>query len=83
MPAARQAHHFNSTGIAVIAVLSLFILFFGVTAIIENKSPENLSTVWTTVSGFINFIQYHFMILAGALGLTFSVWMFTQNSFRR
>lgn len=62
-----------------IIALSLFIIFFGVSGIIEHKSPDNLASLATLGSGFITYFEYHVLIICGALSVTFAVWFVRKN----
>lgn len=55
---------------STILVLSIIMLFVGIIGIITNKSPENLASLATLSSSFIIYIEYHLLIIAGALGIT-------------
>ena len=76
----KQSHCFSNVELLPLLLISLVLLYAGVTGIIENKSPENLSSVWVTMVGFFTFIQYHLLILAGALAFTFGTWLFTNRN---
>ena len=75
----KRPHCFSNVELLPLLLISLILLYAGVTGIIENKSPENLSSVWITMVGFFTYIQYHLLILAGALSFTFVIWLFTQK----
>ena len=76
----KQPHCFSNVELLPLLLISLVLLYAGVTGIIENKSPENLSSVWVTMVGFFAYIQYHLLILAGALAFTFGIWLFTNKN---
>ena len=76
----QRAHCFSNVELLPLLLISLTLLYVGVTGIIENKSPENISSVSVTMIGFFNFIQYHLLILAGALGCTYGIWLFTNKN---
>ena len=77
----KQAHEFMNinfepflkTVYSILFTLSLFVIFYGVSGIIEHKSPEDLASLATLSSGFITHFKYHALIISGALCLTFSV----------
>ena len=73
-------HCLSNIELLQVLLFSLVLLYSGVSGIIENKSPENLSSVWITMSGFFVHIKYHLLILSGALALTFSIWLFTNKN---
>ena len=75
-----RQHGFDSVELIPLLLFSLLLLYIGVTGIIENKSPENLSSVGVIMAGFFTYFKYHVLILAGALALTFSVWLFSNKS---
>lgn len=76
----KQSHCLSHIEMLSFLLISLVLLYTGVTGIIENKSPENLSSVWTTMAGFFTYFQYHLLILFGALTFTFGTWLFTNNN---
>lgn len=76
----QQSPCYSHVELLPVLLVSLVLLYTGVSGIIENKSPENLSSVWITMVGFFNYIQYHLLILAGALALTFVIWLFTNKN---
>lgn len=53
-----------------ILVLSIIMLSVGIIGIITNKSPENLVSLATLSDSFILYIEYHILVIAGALGIT-------------
>lgn len=53
-----------------ILVLSIIMLSIGIIGIITNKSPENLVSLATLSGSFILYIEYHILVIAGALGIT-------------
>jgi len=59
--------------------MSLLVLFFGVTGIIENKSPENLASLNSLSTSFITYFEYHALIITGALGFTLAVWFMEHH----
>jgi len=59
-------------------VLSFMLVVFGVSGIIEFKSPENLSTITTLAEGFVYHFEYHILIIAGALCFTYFLWLFSK-----
>jgi len=65
----------------ILLTLSLFVIFYGVSGIIEHKSPENLASIVTLSYSFINYIEYHALIFFGALCFTFSA-SFIRKNFR-
>ena len=65
-------------GVIILMLISIFILFFGVFGIVENKTPRNLESISTLGISFITYIEYNMMIFMGALGITLAAW-FTQN----
>ena len=71
---------FNNLELIPLLLFSLLLLYIGVTGIIENKSPENLSSVGVVMAGFFTYIKYHVLIMAGALTFTFSIWLFSNKS---
>jgi len=76
----KRPHCLSNVELLPLLLFSLVLLYVGVTGIIENKSPENLSSVWVTMVGFFTYIQYHLLILAGALVFTFGIWLFTNKN---
>lgn len=70
---------FSKTVYSLLFALSLFAIFFGVSGIIEYKSPENLASLVTLSSGFINYIEYHALIVSGALCFVFSACLMRKN----
>jgi len=66
--------------IAILFVpLPLFMLFSGTTGIIEKNSPEHLATISSMGSSFFNSFEMHSLILAGAFGITFIIWVITRK----
>lgn len=66
--------------IAIIFIpLPLFMLFSGTTGIIEKDSPEQLATISSMGSSFFNSFGMHSLIILGALGITFIVWVITRK----
>lgn len=63
----------------LILPLPIFMLITGIAGIIEQQSPENLASLSSVGSGFFSFLEMHFLIIAGALGVTFIVWFLTRN----
>ena len=55
---------------------SIIMFVYGISGIIEHKSPHNLQSALTLMGGFIMYFEYHLMIILGALGSTFSIWYF-------
>lgn len=76
----KQIHSLSHVELLPLLLFSLVLLYAGVTGIIENKSPENLSSVWSTMVGFFSYFQYHMLILSGALAFTFGTWLFINNN---
>lgn len=70
---------FLKTVHTILFTLSLFVIFFGVSGIIEHKSPENLASLTTLGSGFITYFEYHALIIFGALCFTFSLWFMRKD----
>lgn len=64
---------------AIFSILSLFMIYIGVSGIIEYKSPEYLASLATLSSGFMMYFEHHALIIFGALGFTFSVWFAGKN----
>lgn len=75
----KQSNYFSHFELLPLLLFSLMLLYVGIAGIIENKSPENLSSVWSTMVGFFTYFQYHLLILSGALTFTFGIWLFTNN----
>ena len=75
----KRPHCYSNIKLLPILLISLVLLYAGVSGIIENKSPENLSSVLITMTGFFVYIQYHLLILTGALALTFGIWLFSNK----
>ncbi|WP_214660644.1 hypothetical protein [sulfur-oxidizing endosymbiont of Gigantopelta aegis] len=46
---------------------------------IKNESPDSLASLSSIGSGFFHFPGMHSLIIVGALGLTFIVWLLTRN----
>lgn len=63
----------------IIFSLSAFVIFFGVSGIIEHKSPENLGSITALGSGFFVYFKYHALILFGALCFTISMWFMRKK----
>ena len=61
-------------------ILSLLVIFFGVSGIIEHKSPEDLASLSILSSSFIHYFEYHALIIVGALSLTFSMYFLGKKS---
>ncbi len=59
--------------------LPLFMLITGTEGIIENESPENLASLSTLRSGLVDFLNMHTLIIFGAFGLTFMIWLITRK----
>lgn len=57
----------------------LLMLFTGIEGIIKHESPERLASLGSVGSGFFVFINMHSLIIFGALGITFIVWLFTRK----
>jgi hypothetical protein len=76
----KRPHCFSNVELLPFLLISLVLLYSGVTGIIENASPENLSSVGVTMVGFFAYIQYHLLILGGALAFTFGIWLFTNKN---
>ena len=74
------SHESFSRIIYTILALSLFVIFFGVSGIIEHKSPDNLASLTTLSSAFITYFKYHILIICGALCFTFAVWFMRNDS---
>lgn len=55
-------------------IISGAVLIFGVLGITEHKSPKNLNSLTSLISSVITYIEYHVMIVFGALGVTLSIW---------
>lgn len=70
---------FSKIVYTILFTLSLFVIFFGISGIIEHKSPENLASLTTLSSGFITYFEYHALIIFGALCFTFSMWFMRKN----
>lgn len=58
---------------------SLLSLFFGVAGIVEHKSPASMANMGTLANGFFSLFEYHLLIMTGALGSTFSVWLMDRH----
>ncbi len=65
--------------IILLMPIPLFMLFTGIEGLIEQESPENLASLGTIGSGFLNFLEMHSLIIIGALGITFIIWFLTRN----
>jgi hypothetical protein len=65
--------------IAILLTISIATLFFGLFHLIENKSPENLVSLQVLSLSFITYFKYHLMVIAGAFGITFSLWLKDQH----
>lgn len=76
----KRSHCFSNIELLPLLLFSLVLLYAGVAGIIENKSPESLASVWATMVGFFTYIQYHLLILAGALAFTFGIWLFSNKN---
>ena len=70
---------FSKTVYTMFFALSLLVIFFGVSGIIEHKSPENLASLASLGSGFITHFEYHALIIFGALCFTFSIWFMRKD----
>ena len=60
-------------------ISSIIVLFIGIFGLIEHKSPHNLASISTLGLSFFIYIEYHIMIILGALGSVLSTWTI-QNS---
>ena len=60
--------------------LSVFIIFSGISGIIEHKSPEVMASLSTLGNSFFAYFKYHALIIIGALSLTFSIWFLGHHS---
>ena len=69
----------NDLTILLLYGISVFIIFMGVWGIIEYKSPVNLSTFPSLLEAFFANIQYHLLIIFGALIFTLSTWLASNN----
>jgi hypothetical protein len=72
----------NSTSklfISILLVVSVLTLFFGIFNLIENKSPEYLASIQTLSLSFVTYFKYHIMVIAGAFGITLSIWLNEQK----
>lgn len=76
----KRSFCFSNVDLLPLLLFSLVLLYLGVNGIIENDSPENLSSVWVTMVGFFSYIQYHLLILAGALTFTLAFWLFSNKN---
>jgi len=77
-----QHDHDDSLWPAVIFVIlgmSFLILSFGVSGIVENKTPESMATIGTLTSSFFQYIEYHALIVTGALGFIFAAWLMERD----
>lgn len=61
-------------------VLSVFMIFLGVSGIIEHKSPTSLASMATLSSDFFVHIKYHVLIISGALCFTFTACFIRNDS---
>lgn len=59
--------------------LPIFMLITGIEGIIKHESPESLASLGSISSGFFSFINMHSLIIFGALGITFIVWLITRK----
>ena len=60
--------------ILILFTLGLFMLAMGISGIIETMSPTAYSTFKILVESIYKDIQFHILILYGALALSFSIW---------
>ena len=65
--------------VILILPIFVFLLFNGINAMILQNSPENLESMSTLGFSFVTFLDLHFRILFGALGITFVIWFFTRK----
>jgi len=72
-----------SAFIPVLSVISLMVLFFGISGIVENKSPVNMASVSTLGLSFVTYFEYHILIIMGALGFTSSLWYLGRDRRRK
>ncbi|MFK5893708.1 MAG: hypothetical protein QM504_10855 [Pseudomonadota bacterium] len=72
--------HLPQQVLAILAILSFLLIIIGIDTIINNFSPENLSTYSTLIDGFFNNIGGHAFILIGALLYTVIIWDLTRDS---
>ncbi len=61
----------------------LLFLIIGTKGIIEKDSPENLGSINSLSQSFFNYFEMHTLIISGALGITFIVWLFTRNMWHK
>lgn len=64
---------------AIFFILSVSMIFIGVSGIIEFKSPDSLGSLAMLSSAFFNHFEYHVLIILGALIFTLSVWFIRKN----
>ena len=72
-------HHLLKKITMLLILLPLFMLISGIKGIIEQESPDNLASLGSVGSAFLNFIDMHVLIIAGAFGVTFIIWFLTRN----
>ncbi|MCU7834286.1 MAG: hypothetical protein KZQ83_03450 [gamma proteobacterium symbiont of Taylorina sp.] len=65
--------------ILAIFMLSFVTLFFGVSGIIEHKSPADIASLTLLGSSFMSYFEYHALIIIGALSLTLSIWFLERE----
>lgn len=63
----------------LLILLPLFMLITGIKGIIEQQSPDNLASLNSVGFSFMNFFDMHFLIIAGAFGVTFIIWFLTRK----
>ena len=59
--------------------IPLSMLAAGTEGLIEVEPPDNLASLGAISSGFFNFLALHSLILSGAFGVTFIVWLLTKK----
>ena len=59
--------------------LPLLMLILGISGVIDYESPDELESINTLSLSFINHINVHSLILLGAFGLTFIIWLITRK----
>ncbi len=80
LPAVR---HILEKLIIFLLPVPILLLIIGTEGIIEKDSPENLGSISSLSQSFFNYFEMHTLIFSGALGITFIVWLFTRNIWRK
>lgn len=72
-------HQLLKNVLILLIPLPLLMLVVGTEGLIEQESPDSLASLSTIGTGFFNFLDMHSLILLGAFGVTFIIWLLTRN----